>query len=199
MNARRLVAIAIIVVTAAASCGLPARNHVTTVDSTSVPFGLLRPTPVSSANAGPGGHPVHIFLIEGTRLVAADRRVLSANVPSSTVRVLFLGPLPAETKHGLTSDIPAQTHLVSLDLKGTTATLDLTGEFGTVGGTAQVLAVAQIVYTLTAFQYIHSVRIEINGKPVEAPNGSGSLSYAARSRSDYHSVAPSQSASPSAG
>jgi spore germination protein GerM len=151
---------------------------------------LLQPTEVNTATEGSGGRSVRIFLVSNDRLVAATRQVVGTNVPSAALRSLFLGPTSLETKHGITSDVPAETHLISLDVDGTTARLDLTQAFGTVGGTAQVLAVAQIVYTVTSTQDIQFVRISIDGKPVEVPNATGSLSSAVRSRSDYRAVAP---------
>jgi spore germination protein GerM len=175
---------------AATGCGLPPSGKVTRVDPTTVPYRLLEASPTSPTNPDAGGRPVRIYLIADNRLVAVKRQVFGNNVPSTALRSLFLGPSPLEARHGLTSDVPAQTHLISLDVKGTTATLDLTDEFGTVGGTAQVLAVAQIVYTVTSTRDINSVRISINGKPVEVPNGTGSLSSAPRARSDYRTLAP---------
>jgi spore germination protein GerM len=73
---------------------------------------------------------------------------------------------------------------------GNVATVDVSSEFGTVGGSDQVLAVAQIVYTLTSSRYIDSVRFAINGNPTEVPDGSGSLSGTPRTRKDYPRLAP---------
>jgi spore germination protein GerM len=188
MRAARLAVIGTLVALTAGGCGLPPSGTVTRVDPTTVPYQLLESSPPNPTNQDSGGRPVRIYLVAGDRLVSAKRQVFGNNVPSAAVRSLFLGPSPLETRRGLTSDVPAQTHLISLDVRGATATLDLTSAFGTVGGTAQVLAVAQIVYTVTSTRDIKSVRISINGKPVEVPNGTGSLSSAPRSRSDYRSL-----------
>jgi spore germination protein GerM len=90
----------------------------------------------------------------------------------------------------LTSDVPSGTRLISLDLSGPVATVDLSSPLGTVGGSDQVLAVAQIVYTLTASRYIDSVRFAINGKAIEVPDSSGSLAKTPRGRADYRRLAP---------
>jgi len=116
--------------------------------------------------------------------------VFGANVPAEAVRLLLTGPEPAEAAHGLTTDIPSGTRLISLDLTGPVAKVDLSAEFGTVGGSEQVLAVAQIVYTLTASRYIDAVSFAISGKPIEVPDGSGSLSRTPRNRQDYRNLAP---------
>ena len=73
----------------------------------------------------------------------------------------------------MSSAIPSQTRLVSLDVTGTTAIVDLNSAFGDLGGAQQILAVAQIVYTLTETPAITAVRFAINDTPIDVPDGSG--------------------------
>jgi spore germination protein GerM len=173
---------------AAGGCGLPAPGDVDRVDPATVPFGLLDTTAPGAPTAAPRGPVAQVFFVRDQRLVAIPRRVVGENVPSEAVRLLLEGPTAVEAAAGVTSDVPARTRLISLDLTGHVVTVDFTDEFGTVGGSDQVLAVAQLVYTLTASRYIESVRFAINGKPTEVPNGSGSLSSAPRTRHDYRGL-----------
>jgi hypothetical protein len=189
MKPLRLVALASAVM-AVTGCGLPASGHVVRVDPHGVPFGLLATAPTGSATPPPRGPVTDVYFVQGDRLATTPRRVVGENIPAEAVRLLITGPTPAESQRGVTSDVPTQTRLISLDLNGPVATVDLSSEFGTVGGSDQVLAVAQIVYTLTASRYIDSVRFAINGKLSEVPDGSGSLSIAPRSRADYPKLAP---------
>lgn len=188
MNGSRRCSIRVLSVTVAlgalAGCGLPANGKVDRVTKSDVPFGLLA-TAAPGQTPQPSGPTVSVYLVRDDHLTAAARHVANGNIPENSVRLLLLGPLPAEATRGLTSDVPTGTRLVSLDLNRSVAAVDLSSEFGTVGGSDQVLAVAQIVYTLTASRYINAVVFSINGKRIEIPDGSGSLSDRPMGRSDY--------------
>jgi spore germination protein GerM len=159
------------------------------IASSTVPYDLLASQPAvpSPPQAGPR---VSIYLVDGDHLVARSRQIIGLNVPAEALRSLLLGPMPVESVHGLVSDIPAQTRLYSLDLQGTVATVDLSATFGAAGGSQQVLAIAQIVYTVTESKYISAVRFSLAGRPIEVPNGSGSLALGARTRADFQAQAP---------
>lgn len=174
---------------AAAGCGLPSSNHVDHVDRRSVPFGLLDTSPPGAPAQEPRGPEAQVYFVREQGLVAVSRRVVGENVPAEAVRLLLEGPTADEALIGLTSDVPARTRLISLDLSDHVVTVDLTSDFGAVGGSDQVLAVAQLVYTLTASRFIDAVRFAIDGKPTEVPDGSGSLSGAPRTRHDYRGLA----------
>jgi spore germination protein GerM len=174
------------------ACGLPSDGHIERLEPSSVPFGLLAPAESGSPAPPPRGPSTNVYLVRNDRLATATRTVLGENVPAEAVRLLLDGPLPEEAVRGLTTAVPSGTRLISLDLARGVATIDLSPEFGTLGGSEQVLAVAQLVYTLTASKYINAVRFAINGKAVEVPDGSGSLARAARSREDYRQLAPHQ-------
>jgi spore germination protein GerM len=184
-RASRLAALLAVLALAAGGCGLPGPGGVDRVERESVPFGLLETTPPGAPTARPRGPVAQVYFVRDQRLVAIARRVVGDNGPSEAVRMLLQGPTAEEAAVGVTSDVPARTRLISLDLSGRVATVDLTADFGTVGGSEQVLAVAQLVYTLTGSRFIDSVRFAINGKPTEVPNGSGSLSSVPRTRHDY--------------
>jgi spore germination protein GerM len=175
-----------------ASCGLPTASSPERINPATVPYGLL-----ASASAAPtapeAGPATTVYLADGDRLVPVTRRVTGLNLPAEALRSLLEGPTSTEGAAGVVSDIPSQTRLISLDLNGAVAAVDLSDDFGTTGGSQQVLAVAQIVYTLTASKYIDSVVFSLAGKPIEVPDGSGSLSTAPRSRADYKKEAPSGS------
>lgn len=172
------------------ACGLPTTQQPERIDPATVPYGLLNIESAEPATprAGPS---TTVYLVRGDRLVAARRRVTGLNVPAEALRVLLKGPTADESAAGFVSDVPSQTRLISLDLNGVVASVDLSTDFGTTGGSQQVLAVAQIVYTLTASKFIDSVVFSLNGRPIETPDGSGSLSTAPRSRDDYRKEAPS--------
>jgi spore germination protein GerM len=172
-----------------AGCGLPNDDGPEVIDPSSVPGNLLATGGVPSPTPG-RGQVVSVFFARGDRLVSRPRRVTSVNVSADTVRALLIGPTPAETTAGLVTAVPADTRLISLDLSGSVAKVDLGAAFGATGGSQQVLAVAQIVYTLTSSPSISRVSFAIDGRSVEVPDGSGSLSTAPRGRDDYRQQSP---------
>ena len=167
-----------------AGCGLPTSGKVERVSPADVPFGLLESAPPGEG-LQPTGPVVDVFFVRDDYLAAVAGHVVPGNVPANAVRLLLKGPPPSEAARGFSSDIPTGTRLVSLDLNGSVASVDLSAEFGSVGGSDQVLAVAQIVYTLTASRYIDAVVFAINGTRIEVPDGSGSLSATPMRRRDY--------------
>lgn len=176
-----------VVLLGAVGCGVPSGGRPHAISRSAVPFGLLDPAP-ASASAQPNGPALPVYLLHNDHLVAVTRHLNWVNRPAELVRVLFEGPTADESSRGLTTDIPSGTVLLSLDVNGTTATADLSKAFGDLGGSEQVLAVAQVVYTLTASRHIDGVRFTVEGRTVEVPDGSGSLSSRPRTRSDFPGV-----------
>ena len=184
---RRWVVLAALLATTA--CGLPMSGDAHRIDPSTVPYGLLATQPATPSSPQAGPH-VDVYLVRGDRLVVRSRQITGLNVPAEALRSLLQGPTPTESAHGLVTDIPAQTRLYSLDLRGKTATVDLSSTFGAAGGSQQVLAIAQIVYTVTSSRYIDAVQFSLAGRPVEVPNGTGSLAPGARTRADFRREAP---------
>lgn len=184
---RRLVAAAALLVVAA--CGVPVSGQAHRIDPASVPYDLLSTAPATSPTSA-SGPAADIFLVNGDRLVVRHRHITGLNIPAEALRSLLVGPTPAESANGLSTDVPAQTRLYSLDLKGSVASVDLSPTFGTAGGSQQVLAVAQIVFTVTASRYIDGVKFAVAGRAIEVPNGSGSLTSGVKTRADYQQQAP---------
>jgi len=173
----------------ATACGVPTSSRPERIAPAVVPYGLLARSHQLPATPS-AGPTTTVYLVDGERLVPARRRVTGLNVPAESLRALLGGPNSQESLGGFVSDIPSQTRLISLDLNGAIASVDLSDDFGGAGGSQQVLAVAQIVYTLTASKYIDAVAFSLAGKRIEVPDGSGSLSTSPRSRADYKKEAP---------
>lgn len=170
-----------------AGCSPAGPGGVQHVDPKDVPFGLLSTGPTSSVEA-PGPRAA-IYLVRDDHLVRASASVASSNQPADAVRVLLTGPSAGQAAAGLSTSIPKETRLISLDVSGTVGTIDLNGAFGDLGGGQQILAVAQLVYTLTTSPAITAVRFAIEGRLTDVPDGSGSLASSPRTRSDYRQLA----------
>lgn len=86
----------------------------------------------------------------------ADTQTLA----SMLIRTLLAGPQD-ET---LENTVPAGTMLLSLQLEGTSALVDLSSSYGTLSGVALTLADQAIALTLTQLPEILSVRITVRGR-----------------------------------
>lgn len=184
---RRLLAVVTVAV-ACGGCGIPTSGVPKPIAAASVPFNLLGTEQVGAQPPSLGPATL-VYYVRKDRIAPVTRHISGSNVPAASVRMILSGPTSPEANDGLASDIPARTRLISLDVTGTVATVDLSKEFGTIGGSDQVLAVAQIVYTVTTSRYINAVSFAINGHRVEVPDGSGSLSMTPRARADYRTLA----------
>lgn len=135
---------------------------------------------------------VLIYLIRGERLGVARRTVSNTRaVGAAALRELLAGPTPQEARAGLESHVPQGTELRGLDVAGGTATVDLTEEFVSGGGSLAIQArVAQVVYTLTQFSSVRRVRFAVQGEPVEVIGGEGLVVDPPVGRSDFEEVMP---------
>jgi spore germination protein GerM len=70
------------------------------------------------------------------------------------------------------------------------AVVDLAEEFNEISGSAQLIALAEIVYTATGRPGIGQVTFTLEGSPIETPRGDGSLTSEPLTRSDYQRLSP---------
>ena len=155
-----------------------------------------------SADAVPspaeGRVPLRVYFVRGTRLEAVDRSAPDASSPT-VLGILTAGPTRTEVLDGLRTAVAPQA-LVSGDapVVGSTVEVALAQEFASVSGGNQLLAVAQVVWTLTEFPGVTRVRFSAAGAPVEVPTDAG-LTDQPVGRDDYRSVGAPPPATPDGG
>jgi hypothetical protein len=97
----------------------------------------------------------------------------------------------AESEMGLSSAIPEGTALLGVGVANGIASIDLSREFESGGGSLSVLGrVAQVVYTATWFEDIDAVEFLIEGVPVDVLTGEGLIVDRPQTRSDYLDLLP---------
>jgi spore germination protein GerM len=124
---------------------------------------------------------------------------VARNVPGSLDPVeaslgeLFKGPTEAEVGSvpAITTTIPDNTLLLSMTFTDGIATVDLSREFESGGGSFSMFGrLAQVVFTLTQFPEIDSVVFELDGEPVTVFSTEGILIEAPVTRDDYLDLVP---------
>jgi spore germination protein GerM len=186
----RAMALFVLVVVGAAGCGVPANESAKKVEPKDVPFELLDESNGAAAAAEEGEENVVLYFVRDGRLVRATRRLPISPTPGRVLATLREGPTSAEVSGGVGSALPARNAVRSVSLAGGTATVDFARRFTTLSSSDQLLALAQIVYTLTARPGIGQVRFTLQGETTDVPRANGSLTSARVSRDDYAPLAP---------
>jgi germination protein M len=158
----------------------------------------------ASPSEGPSGSPAGTtilrayFFLEGAQGSAGIVPVLrelpaTKGVAAAAMTALLAGPNAREQAAipKISTTVPAGTQLLGLSIANGVATVDLSREFESGGGSASVLGrLAQVVYTLTQFPSVKSVLFEVEGREVHAFGGEGAVLDGPVGRSDYDNVLP---------
>ncbi|MEW6153203.1 MAG: GerMN domain-containing protein [Actinomycetota bacterium] len=181
-----------VVALALSGCGVPSDSSPRTISADRVPFGLLEPDDGRApTTAGPGATATTVYLVGDERLVAAERDVAGPPGVATSIRALLSGPTEAEARRGLRTAVPPTAAVALAATVGDTVTLDLSRWFTeAAGGPEEVLAIAQIVYTVTGVEGVGAARFTLAGRAVEVPGGDGTLRSGALRRTDFPLVGP---------
>ncbi len=187
-KARRLLIAALSIAAGTAGACVSAQDSPKLARDGQVPFGLLKPdapalVPTSTALSTES---VLLCFVTDDKLAAVERP-LSAPVSLTDVVQALVEPPTADPRAlrtavdqaGLVSSVRLQAGVVQVDLNDSVASL---------GGGNQLLAIAQLVCTLTSRPGVGQVAFSIGDTPIEVPRGDGSLTADAVSRDDYRSL-----------
>jgi sporulation and spore germination protein/immunoglobulin-like protein involved in spore germination len=152
------------------------------------------PTPPRTSEPG-GATSVKIYLFMDEKLVPVRRQIeATVAVGRAALNALFEGPTDREAAASppLTTNVPDGTILLGLDIADGLATVDLSREFESGGGSAAMSGrLAQVVYTLTQFPTVDRVAFELDGEPVTVFSGEGIVIDGPTTREDYEAFLPS--------
>jgi len=161
--------------TCLAACGI-ADTAPSPISRRSVPFQLLDPTPPTTTTTVPPAVAVSevIYLVGPDLLLVPERRDIP--LPASYDQILaalFDGPTAAEAAVGIQSFVTGSVSGDTVTVAAGIATVDFHTDPIQVVGQDQILAIAQIVYTLTAQPDISGVLFQIAGQATQVPTAAG--------------------------
>jgi germination protein M len=160
------------------------------------------PSETPSASASPSSGATTIvrayFLLAGPAgsagIVPVLREIPATKaVATAAMTALLAGPNSKEQNASpkISTVIPDGTQLLDLSITNGVATVDLSREFESGGGSASVLGrLAQVVYTLTQFPSVKSVLFQVEGRVVQAFGGEGAVLDGPVGRADYYDQLP---------
>lgn len=159
-------------------------------------------TPAATATAAPASPTastpaeetmvLSVFFIRDEKVATAHRALpRTEGVAAAAMQALLEGPTDAEAELGMSTAIPEGTAYNGIAIEDTVATVDLSSEFESGGGSFSMAArLAQVVYTLTQFPTIETVRFALDGEPVEVFGGEGLVMDHPVGRADYEELTP---------
>ncbi len=157
------------------------------------PTPLLTPARTPEATATPGRATlVALYFLRGEKLAVVRRPIPETpRVGTAALQELLAGPTPREADWGFTTEIPAGTELRELTIADGVATVDLSSDFASGGGSFSMRArVAQVVFTLTQFPTVQAVRFRLDGQPVTAIGGEGVIVEPPPGRGEFEDLLP---------
>lgn len=132
---------------------------------------------------------VGVYLLVGESMRLVGRSVVASG-PFQAVEALTLGPTAEEAAAGFVTLVPEGTEVLGVDVSGNEATVNLSGVFASGGGSLSMMGrVAQVVYTVTQFAPIDTVRFRLDGVPITELGGEG-IGVDGLTRLDITAVTP---------
>jgi germination protein M len=128
----------------------------------------------------------------GDGLVAVRRtHEATPRVATAAVEALLEGPTAAERAQGFSTAIPSGTRLHGISIRSGVATVDLSSDYQSGGGSHSMeVRLGQVVYTLTQFPTVAKVRFRLDGTPVDVFSSEGIVLDHPVGRSDYVNLLP---------
>jgi spore germination protein GerM len=135
---------------------------------------------------------VNVYYSRDEEICAAARVIpRTLEVGAATMKALLEGPTAAEKEVGMVSNIPEGTTFLGLDIESGVATVDLSKEYASGGGSLSMfMRLAEVVFTLTQFPTVDGVNFKLDGEAIDVLGGEGLILDHPMSRADYEDMSP---------
>lgn len=180
-----LAALAVVAALALASCGVGGEERARTEDDGAVPFGLLdrNQPPLLPPTTAPSTTGVPVCFVDDGDLVTLQ---VALDSPADLTDIArSLAEPPTGSDRSVRTATGDATLVREVTLAKGVAEVDLRRAIETLAGDEQLLAVGQLVCTLTEQPGVGLVSFTLDGSPIDVPRGDGSLTSGAVSRDDY--------------
>jgi hypothetical protein len=168
-------------------CGVTGQGKADRIEDAQVPFDLLAPAESVPPSVPPAAGAPVIYLVSAERLVPVVR-VQAAPDAATLVGLLAAGPTDDEAAAGIRTALADGTLIGSALSEGPLATVELASGFSELPRVDQLLAVAQLTFTLTELPGVSSVEFRRDDTDLNVPREDGSVSPGPVGREDYDSL-----------
>ena len=165
--------------------------------TTTTAQGSVSTTVSSSTTSTTAGDPdetvtLNVYFVRDEKICAAARVVpKTQQVGAAAMEALLEGPTTEEEAAGVFDAIPEGTTFLGLEIEDGIASVDLSEEYASGGGTLSMsMRLAQVVFTLTQFPTVKGVEFKLDGESVEVFGGEGIILDHPVDRSDYEELSP---------
>jgi spore germination protein GerM/N-acetylneuraminic acid mutarotase len=167
----------------------PHQTRTTTGSDVTTRTGSSTPTPTGTV---PASLSFEVWFVRGEQLVPTLRtHGATPRVATAALGALLAGPTRTERASGIATAIPAGTRPLGISIRRGVATVDLTSEYQSGGGSFSMqVRLGQVVYTLTQFPTVKAVRFQLDGAPVNVFSSEGIVLDHPVDRSDYKDLSP---------
>jgi spore germination protein GerM len=170
-----------------AACGVPHQSSPTSLENDHVRVGA--PSTTTSLPQDTPKQPVALCLVDGDRLTTTIVELASPVSAADAIDGLIdvsRTALPPTTRSVITGSQLVTAHATTHGV----ANVELNPSFLEIPPADQILAIAQIVCTLTGVPGVGQVQFLQNGQPVNVPRADSSLTERPVSREDYAPLLP---------
>jgi spore germination protein GerM len=174
----------LVVIVVSGGCGVPLESSPSRLSDDAFPEGL-RPSASTVPDAPAEQEPIDVWYVGDDRLVSTRHRIDPPTTPQKALEELLSGPTEAEQNRSLRTAIPDAAAVVEVSVVRGVATVTLTQAFSEIPAGDQVLAVGQIVLTLTDQRGVGRVRFAVDDAEIAVPLPSGETSGDGVSRDEF--------------
>lgn len=172
-----------------AACGDDSEETDTTTTTsaatTTTTEGTTSTTPLPSPDN------LRVYFLREEKVGPVARAASGDAVAAEALEHLLAGPNETEQQLGFSTTIPEGTEALGVTITDKVATVDLSEEFTSGGGSLSMMGrVAEVVFTLTQFPTVESVSFEVNGEPLTVLGGEGILLDEPQTRLQWEDFAP---------
>jgi germination protein M len=163
----------------------PGESTTTTVPTTA-------PTDSTTTTTAQDTVTVNVYFSRDQLICTAARSIPETQqVGAAAMQALLQGPTPAEEEWGVVTSVPEGTTFLGLTIADGVATVDLSKEYASGGGTLSMLMrLAEVVFTLTQFPTVDGVSFKLDGEPIDVLGGEGIIIDHPMTRADYEELSP---------
>jgi hypothetical protein len=185
MSWRRCLGMVCLLALTMAGCSVPAQQRAQTAGAEEVPFDLLDPAapPLVPAPAGPGSEQVSLCFVRDARLLVVEAELATPVTLTSALDALAAPPSDAGAL--VRTALPDPSIVRDARVVGGIARVDLASAVSALPADEQLLAVAQIVCTLTGRPGVGQVSFTLEGARLAVPTVDGSLVTSPVARDNY--------------